>query len=83
MISLKTAREQQGLTIDDLAALSGVSAAKIAAIEAGEERATFTEAAKISRALGVTIKSISEFSVIQGGAFGRAVQPLLGPKVSH
>jgi len=83
MIGLKTAREQQNLSIDELAALARVDAQTITMIENGEERPSFSTAAKLARALNVDVASIREFVVAFSGPLGPSVQPLLGPKVSH
>ncbi len=81
MTRLQLAREQQNLTIDDLAAVAQVDAQTIELIESGEERASFTTSLKLARALGVDINSIAEFRIAMGGPLGPSVQPLLGPKV--
>ncbi|CAN5653400.1 hypothetical protein BH23CHL5_BH23CHL5_26140 [soil metagenome] len=81
MTRLQVVREQQNLTIDDLAAVAQVDAQTIAMIESGEERASFTTALKLARALGVDANSITEFKISTGGPLGPSVQPLLGPKV--
>ncbi|CAN5510446.1 hypothetical protein BH23CHL4_BH23CHL4_16830 [soil metagenome] len=83
MTSLQAVRESQQLSIDELAALARVDAQTITMIESGEERASFSTAMKLARALNVDVNSILEFRTSFGGPLGPSLQPLLGPKVSH
>jgi transcriptional regulator with XRE-family HTH domain len=53
-------REQQGLTIDELAARSGVGAGEIALIERGESDFQVTVVYALARGLGVKVARLVE-----------------------
>ena len=53
-------REQQGLTIDELAARSGVDAGEIALIERGEADFQVTVVYALARGLGVKVARLVE-----------------------
>ncbi len=82
MSTLKSVREAQDMTVQELADKAMVKASTIEGIEAGTERASFSTSLKLARALGVDVKSIQEFSGLFGsGGSGSSVDPLLGPRV--
>ena len=81
MISLKEAREQKNLSVDDLAAAANVEPATIEAIEAGDARASTVVALKLSKALGMPITEIAELAPQMTGVLGGGADPLLGPRV--
>jgi DNA-binding XRE family transcriptional regulator len=81
MISLKEAREQKNLSVDDLAAAANVDPATIQAIEAGDARASTVVALKLSKALGKPISEINELAPQMTGVLGGGADPLLGPRV--
>ncbi len=51
-------RENQGLTLEDLAAEAGLHRTAIGLIERGERHATVASAANIARALGLTLSEL-------------------------
>ena len=51
-------REEQGLTLEDLATRSGLHRTAISLIERGERHATVASAANIARALGTTLSDL-------------------------
>jgi DNA-binding XRE family transcriptional regulator len=81
MISLKEAREQKDLSVDDLAAAANVNPETIQEIEAGTARASTIVALKISKALGKPITEIAELAPQMTGVLGGGADPLLGPRV--
>lgn len=81
MISLREAREQKGLSVEELATASNVQAATIESIEAGDARASTVVAFKLSKALGKPITEISELAPQMTGVMGGGADPLLGPRV--
>src|SRR5256885_1859610 len=56
--NLKRLRAQQGLSLEKLAALSGVSRAMLGQIELGQSAPTINVGWKIARALGVTFSAL-------------------------
>jgi predicted transcriptional regulator len=58
MISLKEAREQKNLSVDELAAASTVTAETIQSIEDGTARASVVVGLKLSKALGMPTTEI-------------------------
>jgi len=81
MISLREAREQKGLSVEELAAASNVLAETIESIEAGDARASTVVALKLSKALGKPITEIAELAPQMTGVLGGGADPLLGPRV--
>jgi transcriptional regulator with XRE-family HTH domain len=81
MSNLKSIREEQGLSVEDLSQRANVTVETIDGIEAGTKPASFSTSLKLARALGVDVKSIQEFTPLFGSASGAGVEPLLGPKV--
>jgi transcriptional regulator with XRE-family HTH domain len=81
MISLREAREQKGLSVEELAAASNVLAETIESIEAGTARASTVVALKLSKALGKPITEIAELAPQMTGVLGGGADPLLGPRV--
>jgi transcriptional regulator with XRE-family HTH domain len=81
MISLREAREQKGLSVEELAAASNVLAETIESIEAGTARASTVVALKLSKALGKPITEIAELAPQMTGELGGGADPLLGPRV--
>lgn len=81
MTSLQQAREDKNLTVEELAEASRVEVDTITAIEAGDERPSFSTALKIAGALEIDVKEIVELSSVFGSPFGSSVEPLLGPRV--
>lgn len=65
---LNALRETQKLTLDALAALSGVSRSNISLIERGQSSASATVLDKLATALGVTLSSLFEDSVTPAAA---------------
>jgi transcriptional regulator with XRE-family HTH domain len=81
MISLKEAREQKGLSVEELAAAANVEPGTIDSIEAGEKRASTVVALKLSKALGKPTTEIAELAPQMTGVLGGGADPLLGPRV--
>lgn len=81
MISLKEAREQKNLSVEELAAASNVEAKTIQDIEAGNARASTVVGLKLSKALGMPMSGISELAPQMTGVLGGGADPLLGPRV--
>ena len=81
MISLQEAREQKGLSVDELASASNVQPGTISAIEAGDARASTVVALKLSKALGKPTTEIRELASQMTGVLGGGADPLLGPRV--
>ncbi|MCA9859935.1 MAG: helix-turn-helix transcriptional regulator [Thermomicrobiales bacterium] len=81
MISLKEAREQKSLTIEELATASNVTPESIAAIEDGTARASMVVGLKLSKALGKPTTEIIELAPQMTGVLGGGIDPLLGPRV--
>ena len=81
MISLREAREQKNLSVDELAAASNVTVATIASIEDGSARASVVTGLKLSRALGMPATEIIELAPQMTGVLGGGADPLLGPRV--
>src|SRR3712207_9229504 len=51
-------RRRRGLTLEDLAGLSGVSRAMISKLERGEKNPTLVVAARLAEGLGVTLSRL-------------------------
>ncbi len=81
MISLREARDQQGLSVEQLAEASRVEPATIASVESGEKRASTVVAMKLSKALGKPMSEIKELAPQTTGVLGGGADPLLGPRV--
>lgn len=81
MVSLKEAREQQELSVEDLAAAAAVLPETITGIEAGTLRASTVVGLKLSRALGRPMSEIRELAPQMTGMLGGGADPLLGPRV--
>ena len=81
MISLREAREQKNLSVDELAAASNVTVETIASIEDGSARASVVTGLKLSRALGMPPTEIIELAPQMTGVLGGGADPLLGPRV--
>ena len=81
MISLREAREQKNLSVDELAAASNVTAETINAIEDGSARASIVVGLKLSKALGNPTTEIIELAPQMTGVLGGGADPLLGPRV--
>ena len=56
--TLRATREQRRLTVETVAAKSGVFAAKLAAYEAGDEEVTLLEMCALAKAMGTTAEAI-------------------------
>ena len=56
--ALRSAREQRSLTIETVAAESGVPAMKLAAYEAGSAEVTLLEVCAFAKAMGTTASDI-------------------------
>lgn len=81
MISLREARDQQNLSVDELAAASNVTAETITAIEDGSSRASVVVGLKLSKALGKPTSEIIELAPQMTGVLGGGADPLIGPRV--
>lgn len=81
MISLREAREQKNLSVDELAAASNVTSETITSIEDGSARASVVTGFKLSRALGMPTTEINELAPQMTGVLGGGADPLLGPRV--
>ena len=81
MISLREAREQKNLSVEDLAAASNVTAETINSIEDGSARASVVVGLKLSKALGMPTTEIIELAPQMTGVLGGGADPLLGPRV--
>ena len=81
MISLREAREQKNLSVDELAAASNVTSETITSIEDGSARASVVTGFKLSRALGMPTTEIKELAPQMTGVLGGGADPLLGPRV--
>lgn len=81
MISLREAREQKGLSVEDLAAAANVTTETIASIEDGSARASVVVGLKLSKALGMPTTEIIELAPQMTGVLGGGADPLLGPRV--
>ena len=81
MISLREAREQKNLSVDELAAASNVTAETISSIEDGSARASVVVGLKLSKALGKPTTEIIELAPQMTGVLGGGADPLLGPRV--
>lgn len=81
MISLKEAREQKNLSVDELAAASAVTAETIRSIEDGSARASVIVGLKLSKALDMATTEIIELAPQMTGVLGGGADPLLGPRV--
>src|SRR5882724_12863550 len=55
---LRTGRESRGLTLDQLAAISGVSKAHLSRLESGDRHPSIAVLVELARALGVRIGSL-------------------------
>jgi transcriptional regulator with XRE-family HTH domain len=56
---VKRLRRRRGLTLEELAGLSGVSRAMISKVERGEKNPTLVVAAKLAEGLGVTLSGLA------------------------
>ncbi len=56
--ALRKAREQRNLTVENVAAESGVPAAKLAAYEAGTSEVTMLEVFSLAKAMGTTASDV-------------------------
>lgn len=81
MISLKEAREQKNLSVEDLAAAANVSTQTIQEIEAGTARPSTTVVLKLVKALGVPANEIVELAPQMTGMLGGGADPMLGPRI--
>ncbi len=81
MISLREAREQKNLSVDELATASNVTIETITSIEDGSARASVVTGLKLSRALGMPTTEITELATQMTGVLGGGADPLLGPRV--
>lgn len=81
MISLKEAREQRGLSVEELAAASNIDVATIEAVESGAQRPTVSTAMKLGRALDRSTSDIAELAPQMTGMPGGEADPLLGPRI--
>src|ERR687889_133167 len=62
-------RRGRGLTLEELAELSGVSRAMISKLERGEKNPTLVVAAKLAEGLGVTLSRLAGTDERRGGFF--------------
>src|ERR671913_396640 len=62
-------RRRRGLTLEELAGLSGVSRAMISKLERGEKNPTLVVAAKLAEGLGVTLSRLAGAEERRGGFF--------------
>jgi DNA-binding XRE family transcriptional regulator len=60
MLELKRAREEQGLSLADVAERSGIDKASISKLESGQTNPTFQTIARYAYSIGMRIKIVSE-----------------------
>src|SRR5918998_2886152 len=66
---VRALRRRRGLTLEDLAGLSGVSRAMISKLERGEKNPTLVVAARLAEGLGVTLSRLAGMEERRGGFF--------------
>ena len=60
---LRACRIAQGLSLDDVSALSGISQPQLSRLERGQRKLTPETAKKLARALGTGVRSITDPAV--------------------
>lgn len=81
MISLKEAREQKNLSVEELASAANVAPQTIEDIESGAARPSSTVVFKLVKALGMPATEIRELAPSMTGMLGGGADPMLGPRV--
>ena len=81
MISLREAREQKGLSVEQLASAANIDVESLEAIESGERRASTAVALKLVAALGRPASEIIELAPQMTGILGGGADPMIGPRI--